>query len=101
MMNRKGCGRKRPWPNLRYYSSICLEGLRNITKNFIQDTGFPGQNLNPVPPEYEAGVLTTGPQRLVAPCFLVELYRRFRGAKCLRHQYDESHRPDDGGSTQL
>jgi hypothetical protein len=27
-MNWKGCGRKKSWPNLRYYPGICLEGLR-------------------------------------------------------------------------
>jgi hypothetical protein len=30
-----------------------------------------------------------------APCSLVEIYRRFRGARCLYHQGDD--RPDDGG----
>jgi hypothetical protein len=30
--NWKGCGRKWPWPNLRYYPEICLEGLRRTTK---------------------------------------------------------------------
>jgi hypothetical protein len=33
MVNWKRCGRKRSWPNLRYYPSICLEGLRETTKN--------------------------------------------------------------------
>jgi hypothetical protein len=28
--------------------------------------------------------------RVVAPCSLVEVYRRFRGACCLHHQGDES-----------
>jgi hypothetical protein len=28
---------------------------------------------------------------VVAPCSLVEVYRRFRGACCLHHQGDESH----------
>jgi hypothetical protein len=32
----------------------------------------------------------------VAPCSLVEIYRRFRGAYCLYHQGD-----DDGGSKKL
>jgi hypothetical protein len=32
----------------------------------------------------------------VAPCSLVEVYRRFRGASCLHRD-----RPDDGGSGQL
>jgi len=29
MLNLEGCGRKRPWPNVKYYSRIYLEGLRN------------------------------------------------------------------------
>jgi hypothetical protein len=32
----------------------------------------------------------------VAPCSLVEVYRRFRGAYCLHHQGDDH--PNDGGS---
>jgi hypothetical protein len=35
----------------------------------------------------------------IAPCSLVEVYRRFRGAYCLHHQGD--HRPDNGSSTHL
>jgi hypothetical protein len=36
--------------------------------------------------------------RVVAPCSLVEVYRRFRGTCCLHHQGD---RPDDGGNRDL
>jgi hypothetical protein len=61
-MNGKGCGRKRSWPNLRYYPGICLEGLRKATKNFSQDSRSPGRDLNSGPPEYEAGMLTTRPR---------------------------------------
>jgi hypothetical protein len=32
MINWEGCGRKWPWPNLRYYPGICLEGLRKTIK---------------------------------------------------------------------
>jgi hypothetical protein len=32
IMNGKGFGRKQSWPNLRYYASICLEGVRKTTK---------------------------------------------------------------------
>jgi hypothetical protein len=35
---------------------------------------------------------------VVAPCSLVEVYRRFRGACCVSHQGD---RPDDGDSKHL
>jgi hypothetical protein len=58
-MNCKGFERKRAWSNLRYYPGIRLEGLRKITKNLNTDSWSSGQHLNPVPPEYEAGVLTT------------------------------------------
>jgi hypothetical protein len=44
---------------LRYYPNIHLEGLRKTTKNLSQDSWSPGQELNPGPPEYKAGVLTT------------------------------------------
>jgi hypothetical protein len=47
-MKWKGFGRNRLWPNLRHSSSIPLEGLRNITKNFWE--------LNPGPSEHELGV---------------------------------------------
>jgi hypothetical protein len=32
-MNCKRFGRKLPWPNWRYYPSICLEELRETMKN--------------------------------------------------------------------
>jgi hypothetical protein len=31
IVNWKGCGRKRSWPNSRYYPGIWLEGLRKIS----------------------------------------------------------------------
>jgi hypothetical protein len=37
-------GRKRPWPNLKQYPSICLRGLRKTTKN-CQDTQSSGRDL--------------------------------------------------------
>jgi hypothetical protein len=55
----KGCGRKWLSRNLKYYPSICLEGLRNTTKTLSQDSRSPGQDLNPEILEYEAGVLST------------------------------------------
>jgi hypothetical protein len=62
MNNWKGCGRKRSWPNLRYYHGICLEGVRKNTKTFSQDSRSPGRDLSQIHPIYEAGVLTTGPR---------------------------------------
>jgi hypothetical protein len=63
MMNWKGGGRKRSWPNFRYNPSICLEGLRKSTKRISQDSRSPVRDLNPGYPAYEAGVLTTRPRR--------------------------------------
>jgi hypothetical protein len=55
-------------PILRYYDSICLEELRKNTKALSQDSQFPGRELNPRPPEYETGELTTQPRRSVCKC---------------------------------
>jgi hypothetical protein len=43
MMKRKGLGRKRSWPDLRYYPDICIDGPRKTTKTSSQD----GQSLSP------------------------------------------------------
>jgi hypothetical protein len=34
--------------------------------------------------------------RVVAPCSMVEVYRRFRGACCLHHQTTRRTNPEDG-----
>jgi hypothetical protein len=62
MMNWKGsvCGLI-----LRYYPSIHLDGLRKTAKILSQVNRSPGRYLNLGPPEYEAGVLSTRPRRLV------------------------------------
>jgi hypothetical protein len=75
MMNWKGFSRKISWPNLRYYPGICLEGLKKRRKTSIRITGRRSRDLNPGPPEYDAGVLTTLPQRSV------ESMREGRGKK--------------------
>jgi hypothetical protein len=49
---------------VRYYPGNRLEGLWKTDEN-IQDSLSPGRDLNPVPPEYEAGVLTTQARRSV------------------------------------
>jgi hypothetical protein len=59
IMNWKVYGRKRSWPNLRYYSGICLEELRKTTNTLSQGSRSLGRDLNSRPPEYKAGVLTT------------------------------------------
>jgi hypothetical protein len=43
---------------LRYCSGIRLERLRKTTKN-RHNSRSPGRDLNPGPPEYEVGMLTT------------------------------------------
>jgi hypothetical protein len=40
-------------------------------QNVSQHSLSPGRNLNPGPPEYEAGVLTTRPRRSVNCCRLL------------------------------
>jgi hypothetical protein len=50
-------------PILRYYLSICLEGLRKTAKNISQDSRSQSRDSNPGPLEHDAGVLTTRPQR--------------------------------------
>jgi hypothetical protein len=69
----RGCGRKWSWPNSRYYPGICLEGLRQITKNLGQDSRPSGRDLNPGPPEYEAGMLTTRPWRSVKTAIMINV----------------------------
>jgi hypothetical protein len=45
--------------NLRYYPSICLEGLRKTMKNLNQESWSLGRDLNPGSLKYKAGMLTT------------------------------------------
>jgi hypothetical protein len=58
-MKRIGCVWKWLWPDLKCYPDIFLERLRKAIENLRQDSRSLGQCLNPGPPEYEAGVLTT------------------------------------------
>jgi hypothetical protein len=44
----------------QYYPGIYLEEPRKNTKNLSHNSRFPGRNLKPGTPEYEAGVSTTG-----------------------------------------
>jgi hypothetical protein len=62
-MNQKECIRKRSWPILSLYPGICLEELSKTTKISVGIAGY--RNLNPAPPEYEAGVSTTRLRRSV------------------------------------
>jgi hypothetical protein len=63
VINGKGFGRKRYWPNERYYAGIRLEELRKTTKTSISIAGRRDRDLKLGPPEYEAGVLITRPRR--------------------------------------
>jgi hypothetical protein len=86
---------------IRYYLGICMKGLRETTKNLSQDSRSPGRDLNPKPPEYESGMLTTRPLRcfiwtilycliavvlIMTPCGLPGDYQRFVGSSCLHIQ---------------
>jgi hypothetical protein len=62
-MNLKGFGRKRSWPNLRYYPGIRLKRVRKTSKTSIKIAGHRSRDLNPEPSEYEAGMLTTRTER--------------------------------------
>jgi hypothetical protein len=54
---------------------IRLEGLRKTTKNLSQDNWSPDGDLNPGPPKYDAGVLTTRLRRSVGTytCISIDL----------------------------
>jgi hypothetical protein len=54
-----------PCSTLRYYPGIYLEVLRKTTRNLSQHGRSPSRDMNPGPPEYEAGVLTTWRRRSV------------------------------------
>jgi hypothetical protein len=56
MLNWKGCGRKVSCPNLRYYFSICLEGLRKTTK-ICQGDGLLAEILARNLPNYKRSFL--------------------------------------------
>jgi hypothetical protein len=75
MMNWKGLGSKRSWPNFRNYRNICLDVLRKTTRNLSQDSQSSGRYFNPQAPTYKTGVLTTQPRRsvscVVTPCRFV------------------------------
>jgi hypothetical protein len=79
MMDWEGFGRKRLWPNLRYYLSICLEGLIKTTKNLRPDSRSPGRDLNPGPPEYE-GVLTDV-SKILSALIIIMSHPDDRGSK--------------------
>jgi len=59
IINWKGFGRKRSWPNFKVLSWHSPGETEQTMKKINQDSQSLGLRLNPVPSEYEAGVLTT------------------------------------------
>jgi hypothetical protein len=53
--------KKWSWHNFGYYSSTCLEELRQTMKTISQDSWSMGWDLNLELPEYSAGLLTSWP----------------------------------------
>jgi hypothetical protein len=64
MMNWEGFGSKRSWPDFEIQSRHLPEWTGD-TRNPRQDSRSSGRDLNPGPPEYELGVVTTRPRRSV------------------------------------
>jgi hypothetical protein len=59
MMNWRGFGRKRSWPNFKALSRNSPGGTeKKARKTSIRIAGHRGRDLNLGSPEYEAGVLT-------------------------------------------
>jgi hypothetical protein len=64
MMNWNESERKRSWPNFKVLSRHSSGESEENHGNFSQDSRYTRRDLNPGPPEYEAGVLSTCPRRL-------------------------------------
>jgi hypothetical protein len=63
-MNWEVFGKKLSWPNFNVLSQHFPEGTENHENPQVGSL-FAVQDTNTRPPEYEAGVLTTGPWRSV------------------------------------
>jgi hypothetical protein len=63
MMNWKGLGSKRSWPNFKVLSQYYSLGTEENHENLHQNSR--GQESNTEPPEYEVGALTTRPRRSI------------------------------------
>jgi hypothetical protein len=69
MMNWKGFGRKRPWPDFKVLSRNSPGGTEEKNeKTLIRIAGRLGRDMNPRSPENKGGVLTARPRRS-ACCF--------------------------------
>jgi hypothetical protein len=65
MMNWVERGRRRSWPNFKVLSRHFPGGTELNHEEHLQNRRSPGRDFNTGPPEYEAGVFTTGIQRSV------------------------------------
>jgi hypothetical protein len=68
MMNWKGRGRK-SWPNFMVLAQHFPGGTEESTGNLSQERPSLGRDLNPGPPECEAGLLTARPRHSVKGCY--------------------------------
>jgi hypothetical protein len=57
MINWKGCARNRKCHNFKVLSRNLPGGTEEKHENLSQDSWPPSRDLNPGPPEYEAGVV--------------------------------------------
>jgi hypothetical protein len=74
MINRKGFGSKQSWPNFKvlfWHSPVETEKNH---ENLSQDSRSPRPRIEHVPPEYEAGLLTTRLRRSVQTNKREEVY---------------------------
>jgi hypothetical protein len=62
-MNLKGCVSKRMWSNFNVLSRTVVGETEENHDIISQDIRCSGRDMKPGPPEYEAGMLTTRPQR--------------------------------------
>jgi hypothetical protein len=85
-MNWKGCGRKRAWPNLRNYPSICP---RIATRGLSQDCRYPYRDSNRLPFEYKSELISTEPtfSALITQCGCVIYETRLPVEVLLGGQY--------------
>jgi hypothetical protein len=68
IMRRKGFGRKRWWPNFKeLYRNFSGRTVKSM-KILSMDSWLPDRDLNPGPPEYEAGFLTSRLRRSILCC---------------------------------
>jgi hypothetical protein len=63
MINWKGCGQKRSWPNFKALFQQLPGGTDENHEK--QHSRSPGRDLNPLTPKYEAGALTTRSRRSI------------------------------------